>query len=344
MKPTIRNIAEVAGVSRGTVDKVLNNRIGVSDRVRAHVKLIAKELGYRPNPAGKALAFQKKPLCFGFILLMPADSIFKTLRHGAEAAGAEFANFGLKLEFAIMARITPEEQLRCIDQLEKRGMSGLILSPLQDRRIEKAVTRLNRDGVPVITANTDLPDSKRMCFVGQDLVASGRVAGELMGRLLSAGRKIGILSGSASIEALKERIRGFQEVLAERYQHLEIVQIEEGVEDDDAGFAKTKAICRNHPDLDGLYITGRGIRGACEALKALKFDRVRVVCFDAQPETGELLREGRVDFTITQDPYQQGYLPIKLLYEYFFMNRKPENTIYHTQLRIMTSENWQAEK
>jgi LacI family transcriptional regulator len=183
-----------------------------------------------------------------------------------------------------------------------------------------------------------------MCFVGQNLVASGRVAAGLMGRLIPAGGKIGILSGSSSIEALKERIRGFQEVLKERYQHLEIVQVEEGVEDDDVGFTRTKAICRDCPDLDGLYITGRGIRGACEALKALKLERVRVVCFDAQPETGELLREGRVDFTITQDPYQQGYLPVKLLYDYFFMNRKPESTVYHTQLRIMTSENWQAEK
>jgi len=344
MKPTIRNIAEAAGVSRGTVDKVLNNRIGVSDNVRAHVKLIAEELGYRPNPAGKALAFQKNPICLGFILFMPEDSIFRMLRRGAEAAGAEFADFGLSLEFAIMDRFTPEEQLRCIAHLEKKGVSGLILPPLQDLQIKKALASLHKKGVPVVTTNTDLPDSPRMCFVGQNLVTSGRVAGELMGRLLPDGGEVSILSGSSSIRALTERIQGFQDVLRERYPYLEIVQIEEGIEDDVAGFAGVREICNNYPGLDGLYITGQGIQGACDALKELKLDRVKVVCFDAQPETGELLREGRVDFTITQDPYQQGYLPVKLLYEHFFMNRKPESDVYHTQLKIMTSENWEAER
>jgi LacI family transcriptional regulator len=103
------------------------------------------------------------------------------------------------------------------------------------------------------------------------------------------------------------------------------------------------AICRSHPDVDGLYITGKGIPGACEALRELELNRVRVVCFDAQPATGELLREGRVDFTITQDPYQQGFLPVRLLFEYFFMNRKPERAFYYTPLKIMTSENLEAE-
>lgn len=343
MRPTIRNIAEASGVSRGTVDKVLNNRIGVSDAVRERVKQVAERLGYRPNPAGKALAFQKKPITLGVIFLSPENVIFKMLRKGAEAAGEEFADFGLKLEFIVMDRVAPEEQLRCLDVLKQKGISGLILSPLQDPRIAESLSKLIESGTPVITTNTDLPDSARLCFVGQNLVQSGRVAGELMGGLLPIRSKIAILSGQPTIKALKERIAGFLANITERHSQLTVVQIVEDVDGDASGFDRTMEICRNHPDIDGLYITGLGIKGACDALKTLQLDRVRVICFDAQPETLALLKEKRVDFTITQDPYQQGYKPVHLLYEYFFANKTPIRTCYHTQLKILTCENWESE-
>ena len=72
-------------------------------------------------------------------------------------------------------------------------------------------------------------------------------------------------------------------------------------------------------------------------------DHVRVICFDALPRTLTLLQEKRVDFTITQDPYQQGYLPVRLLFEYLFMDREPAGALHHTQLKILTCENWEEE-
>ena len=66
--PTIKEIAILAGVSRGTVDRVLNNRGSVSaDKVKK-VQEIAKALNYTPNLAGKTLAVKKKQLKFGYIL------------------------------------------------------------------------------------------------------------------------------------------------------------------------------------------------------------------------------------------------------------------------------------
>ncbi|MCD8499260.1 MAG: LacI family DNA-binding transcriptional regulator [Clostridiales bacterium] len=70
---TIRSIAEAANVSRGTVDKVLNDRPGVSTAVRERVRRIAEEMGYKPNLAGKALAFQKKDIRIGILVPSAAD-------------------------------------------------------------------------------------------------------------------------------------------------------------------------------------------------------------------------------------------------------------------------------
>ena len=68
MGVTINDIAKKANVSRGTVDKILHNRPGVSDEIRANVMRIASELGYKPNVVGKALSHQKKPHKIGDIL------------------------------------------------------------------------------------------------------------------------------------------------------------------------------------------------------------------------------------------------------------------------------------
>jgi len=339
MKPTIRSIAEAAGVSRGTVDKVLNNRIGVSDDVRLAVQTIADAMGYRPNPAGKALAFQKNPIRIGLILLSGSDPIFKELRRGAESALKAYSDFGLQLIIETMDCITPEEQVRCIEKLEQNRISGLILSPLQDSLVQNALSRVTSANIPIVTTNTDLEESIRLCFVGQDLVRSGRVAGELMGKLLSTGGSIAIFSGSPSIKALHDRILGFETVLNEQYSHLTVCGTYENIETDESAYLRSLDLLNRIPGLKGFYITGKGISGVCRALRELGRSDIRIISYDIDDATVALLKDGWIDFTITQDPFQQGYQPVHILYDYFLLNRKPECDTFHTTLQIVTREN-----
>lgn len=332
MKPTIRSIAERAGVSRGTVDKVLNDRVGVSDSVRKQVKSIADAMGYQPNPAGKALAFQRKPVIIGVVLLSDQDPVYQEIRRGIEAGLQEYADMGLRAVYRMLDPVDPDLQAEVLENLRSEGVSALIVSPLNSKGVLAALQRYTDQGIPIIMVNTAVEDVKRLAFVGQDLIRSGRIAGNLMNKLLQQGEAVAILSGSASIRALRNRVDGFKQVFENTF-------LFEDIGDNDTAFTATMKILKEYESVKGIYLTGKGVGGAGRALKAENRDDVRLICFDASPETFELLHEGWLDFTITQEPFQQGKIPIQLLFEFFFRNRKPENPSVFTQSLIITKEN-----
>ncbi|MFZ5967537.1 MAG: LacI family DNA-binding transcriptional regulator [Bacillota bacterium] len=339
MKPTIKSIAEAANVSRGTVDKVLNDRPGVSQEVRERVKKIAEEMGYQPNLAGKVLAFQKKPLKIGVIILNKEDPFFQEIYKGVQEAQQEFKDFGVSVEIRMMENITAEEQVRCITELQRENITALALSPLEEESVKAALKEVQNKNIRVIAFNTDITDVEKLCFVGQNLIRSGRVAGELMGKVLPAGGKVAVLTSLAKIKALKERVEGFKQIVETEYPSLEVIELKENIWNNEAAYVKTLELLKEHPDLKGIYITGRGIEGVGKALDQLDRKEIKFICFDMAEETVNLIKKKIVDFTITQEPFDQGYLPIKILFDYFYKNQEPSSQQVYTKLQIITKEN-----
>ncbi|WP_094552057.1 LacI family DNA-binding transcriptional regulator [Petroclostridium xylanilyticum] len=336
---TIRSIAEAANVSRGTVDKVLNNRPGVSQEVRERVKRIAEEMGYKPNLAGKALAFQKKPLRIGVIILNKDDPLFQEVYEGVKKASHELKGFGITVECCVMGSVNVQEQLMCIRELYSKNISALALSPLDEEIIRNELKKLTEENIKIVTFNTDITGIERVCFVGQDLKKSGRVAGDLIGKLLPDGGNVLVITGPEKIKALQERVAGFKEIIEKEYPAIKIIDVLQNIHDNESSYLQTVEILKRQDSLNAIYITGRGIGGVGRAIRELNRRHIKFVCFDKIPETIELIKDKIVDFTITQEPFMQGYLPIKILFEYFFHNRLPDNEQVYTKLEIRTKEN-----
>ena len=169
---TMRKIAEIAKVSRGTVDKVLNNRPGVSDEVRKRVMEIAEALNYRPNVIGKALANQRKSFLIGVIVPPDTNPYFDDIKRGIYAAYEE-------VRIAGKDHLPGDEEPRAeraasSDRLPGRqGISALTLNPINSTEVRDAIDRLVEQRIPVVTFTSDILESKRLCFVGLDVVKSG---------------------------------------------------------------------------------------------------------------------------------------------------------------------------
>ena len=99
---TMQKIAELCGVSRGTVDRVMHGRGRVSSETAAHIMQIAKELGYEPNPAGKALAARKKQPHVAVILPSEGNPFFDEVIRGLQTSAEFYSSYGLKMELYTM--------------------------------------------------------------------------------------------------------------------------------------------------------------------------------------------------------------------------------------------------
>ena len=142
MAVTIKEIAALANVSRGTVDKVLNNRPGVKDSTREKVLKIATELHYQPNFIWKALVHSNNPIKIGIILTPDYNPFIQELLEGIQNAQNEFSAFGIEVITKMMTSLEPAEQLSIINELVDMNVSGMAVFPLDNPHIFSRVNNL----------------------------------------------------------------------------------------------------------------------------------------------------------------------------------------------------------
>ncbi len=183
---TIKQIANLAGVSRGTVDRVLNNRGIVNPETAAKIREIAATMQYSPNKVAKTLAIKKKKLLFGYILFSGTRSnpFFDDVVTGIKAKARELEEYGVTVLIRYSDFDNVTHQLCVIDELLAQGISGLAITPVNHPDVAK---KLSEIGIPVVTVNTDIDHSGRLAYVGSNYAQSGKTAGGLM-RLVTGGQ------------------------------------------------------------------------------------------------------------------------------------------------------------
>ncbi|PKM51971.1 MAG: LacI family transcriptional regulator [Firmicutes bacterium HGW-Firmicutes-7] len=335
MSVTIKQIAALANVSIGTVDRVLHNRPGVRPEKREEIERIAGELGYQPNIPAKALAFRKKPVTIGVIVYEHYHPYAETIIKGIKAAEKELKDFGVKVEILSMNEHLATEQIKILDLLIKQGVSGIIIRPIDDPIICDKINEATNAGIPVITYNSDIDNSNRLCFIGQNLYKSGEVAAELLGKIMNKTGKVAILTGFLKVKAHNERIKGFVDVMSTYYPNIQIIDTIETLEDATTTYNKVIRLLETNKDLKGLYATAGCFEQMGQAIKNMgKEHQISFSGYDLYPEVIQLVNEGIMDFSIAQDLFSQGYEPIKIIFDLIFKNKRPKEEFIYTKIDI----------
>lgn len=336
---TIKRIAGLCGVSRGTVDRVLHDRPGVNAATATRIRETAQRLGYQPNAVGRALVALRNPLRIGAIVSPDYNPFVADLRRGLAEAARELAHLGVRIEVRPMRTLEPEEQVAILGALVDEGVDAIALLPIESPLVAQRLRAIIAGGVPVVTFNSDLPEADRLCFVGQDHFAGGRVAGGLMGRLVRAG-PTAIITSSRHLLCHLQRIDGYTAKLAAAYPEVTVAATVENEDRDDLARQQALGLVEAIPGLQGIYLTGGGSAGLGQALReAGRAGRLRVVTHDFVPSTVALVKEGVFDFAIGQDPVAQGLLPVKILHAYLTQKRAPPSPFIPTRIDIRTADN-----
>ena len=175
---TIQEIAEKAGVSRGTVDRALNNRGRINPQVAEKIRQIADELGYVTRSQRKGERPAEK-VRIGVITQLAGASFMLEINRGLREAQAELMQWGIELIVKESMTVNEEEQLKTIDELLAEGIRGLAIMPVDSTAISLKLNEvIETHKIPVVTFNSDIAGTKRTCFIGMDNRRSGQTAAE----------------------------------------------------------------------------------------------------------------------------------------------------------------------
>lgn len=343
MGVTMKKIAEIAGVSRATVDRVLNNRPNVKPEVRKRIMEIADMLGYEPNLAGKALVRQNKPYNIGVILpIVENDRFYERIHEGMKAAQKEFRDMGISVIYEYSHEYSVEDQLESIGKLVEQDISALALVPINDDRIKDKLNSLN-DSIVTVSYVSDIESIDKLCFVGINAEKSGRMSGDLLSKVLGKDSNIIIITTSHGVLAQKLRIKGAIDAIMESHMNQKVIGIYENYDRDDVTYECLKKALEEHEQIDGIYsATGLGSAGLGKALAEIDPDNnIKVVASDLTPKTMELIQKRVVDFTITQHPSDIGYKTIRTIARYLLMGKQisQPNKMMEIHTEIRTIEN-----
>lgn len=339
---TLKEIAALAGVSRGTVDRVLNNRGAVKPETARRVREIAISLNYQPNKAALALASQKKKITIGVLLFSPINGnmFFEDVAEGVEYQRARLAGYGCTVITRRTACLSQKAQLDSIDELLSLGIHGLIISPLNSPEIVDKVNQLSDMGIPTITTNSDLIGSKRIAYVGSNYYEGGCTAAGLMNLITGGRANAGIVTGSSSMLCHSERIKGFMDTLNASYPGIRVLGTKANLDDEFKSYKATLDLLSTYPQMDALFFTAAGVYGGCRAVTDVLAEnpgrKIKIISFDAVEKTRNLVKCGVIAATICQQPFKQGSRPIKLMFDYLSTGVEPEPVQYtETIIKIM---------
>lgn len=343
-RPTLQAVADRAGVSRGTVDRVLNNRANVSAEVFERVTKALEETGYISNRELYIQNLQNRSVVavtkLGVLLPNWTGHFKAEILRGIEAARKDLEDLRVEVFVEECQTDVPQEALELLEHLLKQGVKGIALCVPDTPTITERVRELSVQKIPVVTFNSDLPECKRLCFVGQDYRQSGRIAAELICKCIPRDGYVLAVIGNHEFEGHRTRLNGFKERFRELNFSDSQMDVIETYNDYQVTYRKVLDYLGEHPKLHAVYMANRSVSGCAEAVKAAgKKGKVRIICHDLAKSTELLLKNGSVDFAITQDIFRQGYLPLMFLREYLQKNKLPGDRESHPRIAIICSQN-----
>lgn len=302
MRPTVHDVAEEAGVSLATVDRVLNKRPGVKAVTVARVEAAVTRLGFVRDISAANLAKQRV-YHLAFIIPEGPNSFMRGLEQELEQIKSRSALDRTIIDIIKVPAFDGAALAAAIESLDTAFVSGVALVATESPTAREALARLRQEKIPIVTVVSDMPASRRDHYVGIDNVAAGRSAASLIGRFVGqkAG-KIALIAGSMLVRDHVERRMGFDQVIRAEFPALECLPVLEGRDDADVTRAVLAECLAREADIVGIYSIGAGNRGVIDVLESNPAYRdLVVVAHELTDHSRKALREGLFDAVINQD-------------------------------------------
>ncbi len=337
-KYTIKDIANLAGVSKGTVDRVLHKRGKVSQDALEKVNKILEEIDYQPNLMARSLKNNK---IFSICILLPdpnSDPYWLPCIEGIQNAKAEFMPFNISLETFFFNPESTKSFLEINSIIIKKSPDAVLLVPLFFKETLNVIEKYNASKILVTTFNNQIQSKSIKSFVGQDLIQSGRVAAKLLDTILKKGDIAIVHINEVFKNAIhmQEKEKGFrnyfEEINGSKYKIFTCKLKHPSFKKDLIDFLE------NHPSISGIFITTSKAYQVAEVIEQIDNSKITIVGYDLLDKNIKYMKKGIIDFLINQNQKRQAYLGTIGLIEHFIFNKDISNKLL-LPIDIVNTEN-----
>ncbi len=337
----IKDIARLAGVSVGTVDRVIHGRSGVSPSSRKRVEEILAELDYHPNMYASALASNKK---YNFSCLLPlhqSGEYWTAIEKGINDALTAYSDFHMSLKLSYYDPYDYHSFVEKSQEIVEEQPDGVLFAPTVPQYTKGFTDKLSELEIPFIYIDSNIPAVPPLAFYGQNSQRSGYFAARMLMLLAGEDKKIVIFrkinEGIVGSNQQENREIGFREYMKQHHPSCEILELNLHARRNSDDHRMMDEFFQTHPEVRSGITFNSKVYAIGEYLLKNPRKGFNLIGYDLLERNVLCLKEGSVSFLIAQQPELQGYNGIKALCDHLIF-KKEVNCINYMPIDLLTAE------
>lgn len=339
----IKDIAELSGVSTGTVDRILHNRGKVSEEAQKKVDKVLEEIDYHPNLIARSLALKKTYHIISLIPSFAKGEYWAKLSEGIDKAEQELYSYNIEVERLYFNQYDKSSFDVLLAQIDKVDCQGIIIATLFKESVLQLTRQLEKKEIPYVLIDAFIENTNCLAYYGTNSYDSGNIAGRLLFEQISPKDDMAIFrfirKGDLHSTQVMKREEGFKDYLYEHgfdgkiYPvHIHATEANENKDILDSFFA-------THEDIKAGIIFNSRAHLLGDYFRKQNTDRqFKLIGYDVIEPNLSYLDSGHITHLIAQRPEVQGFNCIRALFRHLILNEKIQQ-INYMPIDILMKEN-----
>lgn len=330
---TIKQIAALAGVSVGTVDRVLHNRGRVSAEAMAAVQAVLDTQSYKYNLHTSAVAFKKTKKSFKIVVSIPYSEkgeYWDLIRSGLDKAFREYSDIAMRIEFIFFDQFNSISCQEAFRSIRETDCSAVILGTTFADEVRDLCDSLDTRRIPYVFVDGEVSGTHPVATYQADQEICGRLLARLMDGLTPEGKELALLlpkrvGGRMSNNSVS-RLAAFKAFFGENRRRRILLEVDFSANHPDKIATELRAFLKKHPNLGGIAVVTSTGYMISDALPPEESHRLIIGGFDVTDGNARCVRNGSLDFLINQHPDRQGFNAVESLLHYLLYGA-PDNSL-----------------
>lgn len=337
----IKDIAAQAGVSAGTVDRILHNRGNVSEKARIAVEKVLKQVDYKPNIHLSGLSLKKTYEIFITTPHASHGEYWESIHNGIQEAINQHESLNIKTTYLTYDQYNIYSCQNVFTQILILSPDAVIIGPTFKEETIDLANKLTEKNIPFAFVDSMVEGTSPLAFYSANHYILGYLMCKLLKSLIPESSDIGVLQairiGDQSANTSILRRKGVHDYLTEINFKNGVHNIQFSVYEAQKNEDKMRDFFASHRNVKGIIVLNSRGNVVANFLKKNQINDVELVCVDLTKPNIEALKEGEISFLIDQNPDYQGYVAMKTLLEHLILQTRPKVENY-MPLNIVTKE------